>query len=292
MSFKRDLSFFTVDPENVNLDEVLSNINKLPRNNEKDGIIMGGNGYSIALSEFEENEDSCKGVVVRLRTQDIPVKGNLELNDYKLIELGTNEGLAEMTYFHYIKSLKVLCLLPAKNGVKWGTFTQYLQKKGDKDIELSVLLAPDALKLFRSFRTVTSVSAQVGVSHDKSSNSKAVKELPTGVVLDKDNLAGATRVVIKLYNPKRKGGLLAKVARTISEELRKLSGNANIQKLLVKGSQSPDIADQTIDLISQRYKISIYLKADGGRHLSFDECKEVVGKKIEENFEILESLVE
>jgi len=289
MAFSRDLDFFTIYPLDLDFPKVISTINNLPDNDSTTGKILSGDGYSIALTEFDDTADSCEGMIVRLRTSDLPYKGNLVTHDFKELGLGVGEGLAEMTFFFYYKPLKVLCILPAKSGVKWGTFVWYINEKSDIDdeIEFEMLLSVDALKIFRSWRSITSVSAEVKIGSDSNPNSNAIKNLPLGIALDKTKRTGAARIKVELYNPKRKGGLISNVAKQIGDTFRKLSGNVETEHIKVKGSKGADFADNTIDLISQRFRLPIRLGKSKDKYLEFEECKRLIRKKVIENEDTL-----
>ena len=76
MVFTRNLDFFSISQCNMDFPSIINYIDKLPRSTKTEGKILEGDGYAIALTEFLDTTDSCEGIVVRLRTDDIPVKGN------------------------------------------------------------------------------------------------------------------------------------------------------------------------------------------------------------------------
>ncbi len=292
MSFTRNLDFFTIEGE-PDFPTIIDTINKLPRDDSTDGRILTGEGYAIALTDFKNTSDSCEGIIVRLRTNDLPVKGDLFRNVFSDIPLGANEGLAEMTFFFYSKYLNVLCLLSAKNGVKYGTFMHYITEKGPENNRflLNLLLSIDALQIFRKFRSITSIKAQIKISNDSSPASEEVKKLPLGIALDETKRSGAARLIVELYNKKRNGGLAVATAKKVGDAFRKLAGYAEVEHLVVKGSESPEFSDHIIDLISQRFKLPVSLGESGGRHLNFQECQVAVRKKINANEDLIKQLL-
>lgn len=289
MSFTRDLNFFTVNPAGTDFPKVMAEIHALPDNDSPAGKILSGDGYSIALTELGNTADSCEGIIVRLRTSDLPYKGNLVTHVFKELGLANGEGLAEMTFFYYYKPLKILCLLPAKSGVKWGTFQWYINEKSNegKEMRLDILLSVDAVKVFRSWKSITSVMAEVKIGSDSRPDSTAVQKLPLGIVLDETKKIGAARIKLELYNPKREGGLVANLAKQLGEALRRLGGQVEPEHILIKGSQSAEISDSTIDLISQRFKLPVTMGQSKDQYLDFDECKRVVKKKVQDNEDTL-----
>lgn len=292
MPFKRNLELFTIVPEDVDFPAILRSINGLPRNATPQGRIQEGEGFAIALKDYTETPDSCEGIIVRLRTDDIPVKGNLISNLFQQIPLHQNEGLAEMTFFFYWKKYKVLCLLPAKNGVKWGTFSYYIQQKsGLRDFNLNMLLSADAARIYRSFRSITSILAEVRIANDSGPSSRQVASLPLGIAADTARRAGVTRLKVELYNPKKKGGLVANAARIIGDAFKNLSGATEPEHIIVKGSTDPNISDQVVDLISQKFSLPIILGNSGGRSLDFNECRNLVRQKILEREQTIKDLL-
>ncbi len=285
MAFSRDLDFYTIIPSEIDFPKVMAAIHALQDNDSSTGKILTGGGYSIALTELVNSADSCEGIIVRLRTSDLPLKGNLVTHDFKELGLAKGEGLAEMTFFFYYKPLKILCLLPAKNGVKCGTFAWYINEKSDidDDINLEMLLSVDALKVFRSWKSITSVLAEVKIGSDSGPDSTAVKTLPLGIVLDETKRVGAARIKVELYNPKRKRGLVVKVAKQIGDAFRSLGGHLEPEHIKVKGSQGAEYADSMIDLISQRFRLPVRLGKSKDQYLEFDECRSIVRKKIIDN---------
>lgn len=228
-------------------------------------------------------------MIVRLRTSDLPYKGNLVTHDFKELGLATGEGLAEMTFFFYYKPIKVLCILPSKSGVKWGTFVWYINEKSniEEDIEFEMLLSVDALKIFRSWKNITSVFAEVKIGSDSKPESTAIKNLPLGIALDKTKRVGAAKIKVEIYNPKRKGGLISDVAKQIGDTFRKLSGNVEAEHIKVRGSKGAEFADSTIDLISQRFRLPIRLGKSKDQYLEFEECRRLIRKKVIENEDTL-----
>ncbi len=293
MSFKRDLQFYKIEPNEIDFTKLVSTIFSLPRTVGAGGQILTYSDFSIALTEFKDSTRFSDGLIVRLRTDDIPVKGSLSKNVFTAITLAADEGLAEMTYFIFDKNLRVLCLLPAKNGVKWGTFTSYIKEKSNTtEFDLLPLLSEDAMAIFNSFNSITSIETDIRIGNGSSPNSKAVQEMPLNMALDKDSIAGAVKINVGIYAPKSEGGLKIKAAKVIARAYKMLSGVGEAESLVVKGSKGPEFTDQLVDLISQRYLIQIQLRRNRGRNLDFAECRKEVQKKILENEEIISKLTQ
>jgi hypothetical protein len=204
----------------------------------------------------------------------------------------------DTTYFHYDKSLKILCLLSGRYGTKWGVFSWYLEEKGSnmpKDFALLPLLGKDAMAKFKKWGILTSLSANFKLGNNIRVNSGQVQQLSVADMLkgSKQKLNAGT-VEVKFKNSRRKGGLILEAGRKITEMLKNISqlvNGAEIESLKVSGSVNAETKDIIIDLLKQRYKLNIKLEGSD-RVLDFDECKKMVNKAIDENRKELGELIE
>ncbi len=293
MTFLRKLEFYEIEPANFNFPTEINAVfrKRLVEHTSKGRILSWGN-TSMALTKLEDTTNYLEGLFVRVTTDDIPLKGSLLRNDFQAIPLGVDEGIADMTYFVYIKNLRILCLLPAKNGVKWGSITHYIKTlSGNNDFELLPLLNPNAQAIFNSWRSYTSIEAEIKIGNNIRPTSRNTQALPLNIALDETLRIGSTRLKIELYNPKRKGGLVAQAVRSLGRVIQRLGGECEAKHLKVKGSPDAETGDSIIDIISQKYQIEVRL-GRGGRYLDYVECSEVVRQSITRNEQQIRGLID
>ncbi len=298
MVFKRELEFYEIQPEDFQLDNALSNIHRMPSNISTTGSVLVGDGMKITIGQnFENTNEYCCGIIGRYRMDDLPGYGNPQQRSIRQLSLNRDEGIVDTTYFHYDKNLRLLCLLPGKTGVKWGTFTWYVQEKGNapQNFSLLPLITQNAMKIFQSWKSLTSVAIDVKVGNATRSSSQDVQNLPVGAMLRgaKQTLNAAT-VKLELLNKKRSGGLIIEKGKQLVNALKSITGiapGADIKSLKVKGSTDAQTHDNVIDLIKQRYKVTIELEGSN-RILDFSECKKTVRRAIEDRRRDLRALIE
>ena len=293
MTFIRKLEFYEINPLNFEFERIFQEIFRKPLESiESNGRILNLGTSSIAITQLENDDDYITGFIMRVTTDDIPLKGSLLRNNFNPIILENDEGLADMTFFSYIRNLGIICLLPARNGVKWGTFTQYIQRVHEdcEHFEINPLINPDTLRILNTWRSVTSIEGVVKIGNNTRPTSSQTTQLPLSIAIDETQRMEATRLKLELYNPKRKGGLLASAVRTMSQAIQRLGGVCEAEHINIKGSPSPEFADTIIDIISQKYTLTVTL-GRGGRYLDFAECRTQVNEKLIENQEQINSLV-
>ncbi len=293
MTFIRKLEFYEILPSQFNFQNKMQTIyNKSLVEHGANGKILSYGDSSCALMRLDSDRKYSEGLFYRLKTNDIPIKGSLSRAIFQEIPMASDEGIADMTFFVYIKDLKLLGLLPAKNGVKWGTLTHYIKTLvNEESFELSPLVNKNAQTILNSWRSFTSIQAEINLGNNVRPTSQASQILPLSISLDETKRIGTTKLKIELFNPKKKGGLIAATLRTLGRTIQKLGGVCETEHLKIKGSPSPEIKDSVIDLISQRYQLDIPL-GRGGRHLDYEECRSAVREVIENNYNEIRQLVE
>jgi len=286
MPFKRNLEFYKIITSGLDFPQIIRDIYSRDPIPCPRGKILGQEEYSIALNYFIEDDDFCQGLITKLRTEDLPKIGDFTSNTFSPLTLNPNQGVAEETFFCYYKRLGILCLLSAKNGVKWGTFSNYIRVAGNIEaFELGFILARDAFAKFRAWNHISSVMTEFKVVNGASRRlrGRGVHDLLShGLAMDSGNIV----VIYKKH--KRKGGLLANLAKRFSE-IASTIPDLEPKSICIKGSIDNVHADSVIDLISQRYYLPITLRGRG-RYLDFEECSSLVQNKLIENRELLRDL--
>lgn len=293
MTFIRKLQFFEIDPEGFNFGRFVNrvfqrNLTKI----EEGGRIMSLGNDSVAITELDSDDNYIEGMIVRVQKEDIPYKGSLLRNAFEQIHLLRDEGIADMTYFCYVRSIGVLCLLPAKNGVKWGTFTSYFQEfLDDEEFDLLPLINPDTRSVLNSWNSITYIQSEIKIGNNSRTNSGQTQQLPLGIAMDEARRYNPARLKLELFNYKRKGGLIASTVKQLSRALQRLSGDCEVEHINIKGSPDAETNDSIIDLIEQKFELTVTL-GSGGRFLDYTEARTNVQEKIEANINQIRGMIE
>ena len=107
MTFTRRLEFYEL-PSSFNFPNIINKVHLKPLNklHNAGGRILKYTNTSIALVKFDDSTDYIEGLLVRVTSDDVPMKASLLRNHFEKIILKSDEGIADMTYFIFIKSIK------------------------------------------------------------------------------------------------------------------------------------------------------------------------------------------
>ncbi len=292
--FKRDLEFYSIETAGIDFCSILRDINnKSNKSSKEGGRVLEVGTFDISLMEFNEDNDFCEGIIVRSDKEDLPLIGNIFTKVLRILGLKKDEGLIDMTYFCYIKKLNILCLLPARKGVKWGTFKYYIQSIHviKNNFEIYPLLTKNAIKKYKKMGSITFVDAILHIGNNSQPSSNKIQDTPLLELIQEAKNANAGRLKLEIFNEKHKGGLEITPIKQFVEILRKVGVLYDAESIRIKGSTSSEESDVVIDLIKDRYKLKIDL-GDRSRYLNFDECSKNVHKAINDNLEDIKELIE
>jgi hypothetical protein len=208
-----------------------------------------------------------------------------ELEFYSLDTQGTD--------FCNIKKLKLLCLLPARKGVKWGMFRYYIQKVHaiKQNFEIYPLFTKKVMEIYKKMGSVTLINAEIDIGNNHQPTSQPIKDSPLKDLISSVKNASASRLKVEIYNEKSEGGLKVGPIKSFVKSLIDLGLFYKPKSILVKGSGSPEERDLTIDLIKDKYTLDVEL-GGGSRYLVFDECCIKVHKIIKDNLNEIKELIE
>lgn len=294
MTFSRDLEFYNMADLTTDLSQILREIDQKRNKSSKDGgKVLEVGTFDISLLKFGETKSFCDGIVARSNKEDLPLIGNFYRNILRILRIGRDEGIIDMTYFYYIKQLKILCLLPARKGVKWGTFKYYIQNVHSigENFEMYPLFSRRIMEKFKRMGSITLIDAEIHIGNNSNSSSNETIRSPLNTILKAVKGAGGSRIKLEIYNQKREGGLKINPIKKIVDFLINLGILYNTESIKVRGSSTPEERDIIIDLIKNRYKLNINI-GENSRHLIFEECRNKVNNTINGNLEEISKLVE
>lgn len=290
--FKRDLEFYSLETQSIDFCEIIREINKMKNKSLKDGgKILESSSFDIGLFEFKEDSFLCEGLIARSNRDDLPLAGNLYTRIIRFLTLNKKDGLIDMTYFCYIKDLKILCLLPARKGVKWGTFKEYIRRIHPikTNFDMFPLFNKKTMEIYNKMGSITLINAEINIGNNSSPDSVAVKNSPLKPLIANVKNSNASRINLEVFNEKRKGGLKLSIKKLVGY-LIDLGILYDSESIKIKGSLTPDENDIVIDLIKNRYKLQVNL-GDNSRYLIFKECSKKVRKIIDTNLDEIKGLL-
>ena len=166
------------------------------------------------------------GIIARSDKEDLPLIGNIYTNILRILGLKKNEGLIDMTYFCYIKKLKIICLLPARKGVKWGTFKYYIQNIHaiKNNFDLYPLLTKKAFEKFEKMKSITLIDAILDIGNNAQPSSEEIQNSSLDKLIREVKNSNAGRLKLEIFNEKKKGGVKSNPYKKI---YKCINGNRN-----------------------------------------------------------------
>lgn len=128
MSKKINFDFYKVSmpDQSLKLEDIFKKLVSLPIQDR----IQEVRSYPVFLHQAECVWRQCwEGDIIRLRMDDLPVKGNLSGNIENLI-FSEDEGIGEQTAFLFHPSTRILLLQSNQSGVLCPTFIKYFEMMG------------------------------------------------------------------------------------------------------------------------------------------------------------------
>lgn len=292
MSFSRNIEFFKVESTEA-LDNKLGIIFQERLNDplKKGILIITDPSEIIFLWQFNITENYCEGMLVRQRMKDLPKDGDFSHNIVTDLMLETNHGVAELTYFIYLKEIRVLALVAGKQGVKSGKFIQYIKEVAKiEDFELEVLLNEEAQNQLASWHNITKLQWEVKVGNGYPATSPLVQNRSVREMLDHERPRFIT-LTEEYRNPKRSGALPEIRVKSLIRKLlthRDESEKAKLRSITVRGSEDYDMEEATIELLREKLKMTVTLE---NTSLDYAECQRTVRNVVINNLNYLRRLV-
>lgn len=294
MTFKRDLELYSLETRGLDFCDIIEEINQKKNINcKKGGKVLEEGSFDTSLLDFKNSENFCEGIIARSNKDDLPLAGNLYTRILRFLNLHKNDGLIDMTYFCYIKNLKILCLLPARKGVKWGTFKHYIQSVHPikENFNIYPLFTKKIMEIYNRMGSITLINAEIGIGNNSAPDSQSIRNSPLKSIIRSVKSSNASRIKLEIFNEKNSGGLKIRPIKKFIDYLIELGILYDSKSIKIKGSTSPKEKDIIIDLIKNKYKLSVDL-GNNSRHLVFSECCSKIQKLIINKWDDIKELVE
>ncbi|BAY29185.1 hypothetical protein NIES2107_10260 [Nostoc carneum NIES-2107] len=273
MSKKLNVDFYQVkisQPSALSFEEILQKIdNTLPHHRTKEVRLHHIYIFSIQYGW----QDTWEGEIVRLRMNDLPVKGSLagEIED---IQLAHDEGIGEQSAFIYHPATRILAIQSNRNGVSPGDFARYFEifGEGNTSISLDPVLQMSALQKLVKLKEVINFEIKIASLSNMNifgDNDNAVEEM---IHLAEIFQAPSINIEVKTSVKKKQPSLLVdKVVETAQSLLRASQQKHNkITTLKVSGSDDED-NKTVIDLLKDKMRESINVNNPGrNRNIPYD----------------------
>lgn len=107
-------------------------------------------------------QDTWEGEIVRLRMDNIPVKGNLS-GGIENFQLAKDEGIGEQSAFIYHRTTGILALQTNKHGVSPGDFARYFELMAGSNISITLdpVLQIDAMQRLANIKEVNKFEVRI-----------------------------------------------------------------------------------------------------------------------------------
>ncbi|PSB32851.1 hypothetical protein C7B70_08785 [Chlorogloea sp. CCALA 695] len=205
-------------------------------------------------------QETWEGEIVRLRMNDIPVKGNLsgQIEDFKLTH---EEGIGEQSAFIYHPATRILALQSNRHGVSPGDFARYFEifALSNTSITLDFVLQMSAMQRLAKLKEVINFEFKIASLSNMSIFAEDDNAVETIVHLAEIFQAPSINIEVKssLKRKNQSSLLLNKVVDTAQALLRaSLLKQNKITTLKVSGCDD-DNHTTVIDLLKDRMQDNI-----------------------------------
>lgn len=235
--------------------------------------------YPLCLRQAESVWQQCwEGEMIRLRMDDLPVKGSLSGNIEALV-FNDDEGIGEQTAFVYHPPTRVLVLQANQSGVSASNFVKYfeLMNNANEPIYIDPVIQASALEKLAKLNAVSKLEIQVA-GLDKmnifQNQDYGVKEI---INLSNEFRSPIINIEFSVGRKKRESLSLEKAKDTATGWLRISSENKReVKKIRISGS-SDDRENVYIDLLKDRMRESVDIKKTGrSRTISYYDRRQAV----------------
>lgn len=124
---EKKIHFLKVDSGDVPFEQVLAEIDQLPDGQHYYTIDEYGGG--VCLKELLQQNDIYKGVMSKVRMDELPSVATTGRRDTQALMIAENQGLAESTHFVYFSQSKLLAIEYNHHGPRHTTLRAYAISK-------------------------------------------------------------------------------------------------------------------------------------------------------------------
>ena len=265
MSKKLNVDFHQVkisQPSILTFENILENVaNTLPDERPKEVRLHHVYIFSIQYGW----QNTWEGEIVRLRMNDLPVKGNLA-GGIEDIQLAQDEGIGEQSAFIYHPATHILAFQSNGHGVSPGDFARYFEifAGGNTSITLDPVIQGSALQKLAKLKEVTNFEVNIASLSNTSifkDDDNAVEEM---IYLAEIFKAPSISIELKSSLKRKQPSLFVdKVVSTAQSLFRASRLNQNrITTLKVLGSDDDD-NKTLIDLLKDKMREKIDVNNPG-----------------------------
>jgi len=210
-------------------------------------------------------QDTWEGEIVRLRMDDIPVKGNIS-GGIEDILLAHDEGIGEQSAFIYHPATSILALQSNRHGVSAGDFARYFElvAGSNTSITLDAVLQADAMQRLAKIKEVSKFQVRIA----SLTNMDIFKDGDYGVeeIVKLTQAFQAPSIVLELKTSRKKddSSLSIKTVFDTAQSLVRASYQSQnkISAIRISGSSDED-EHLFIDLLRDKMRESIPVMNSG-----------------------------
>lgn len=231
--------------------------------------------HYVRLQEVNEKDNQVFiGNMVRIRMNDIPPVVSLREEKLQDINLESDQGLGEQTFFLYAPKIKILLLHRNFSGVRAGMFARYFETlTGQYPIELLPVLQPDILMKLQKMSIIKRFTVKLARPEHGgfyTTGHPGIKRF-----IDIINDYEAATIEVRLSNGRQKRSLENGIVFDNIRHFLKIRSEKEeeVEKLIVAGKET--LADKTevLDLLTHRLFDEISVEQEN-RRLSSMDCQQ------------------
>lgn len=286
MSKKFKIDFYKVQmPESagVSFESILQKVENLSPKDRVKEIRL----HQIWLLQSSTYQQVWEGNMIRLRMNDVPIKGNL-LGNVEEIHLRDDEGIGEQTAFLYHIPMRVLALQSTKNGTSPSTFANYFEAISGfgTPIYLDPVLQLDAMQRLLNMNTVSKLDVRVAGLDNMGILQDQDIDLKQFVNMSETFRAPNLSVTLSVGHEKKKT-LAVETIKNVAIKLSRMfqQNHQSIKTLRISGSTGDEEYIQ-LDLLKDRMRESLDINSGRQRTIPYELRQKAIregwGKRYDE----------
>ena len=224
-------------------------------------------------------QQTWEGEMVRLRMNDLPIKGNLSSGQIGDIVLKEDEGIGEKSAFLYHPSTRVLVLQSSKTGISPVSFAEYFELVNNfsDSIYVDPVLQSTTMGRLDKIKTISEFDVRVAALD----NMSFLKGYDCGVqeIINLNEFFGSPIISLKLSTGRKgkKGKISVENVKSAVQSLLRMSAQnpQKVKNIRISGSTEEN-ESLYIDLLKDRMREDVDIDSGKSRTVPYDKRKQVI----------------
>lgn len=265
------VDFFKVKAEGLHssLESLIDCVNALPEDESRS--LKLGEDSIVRLLKVEKNGDFCRGDIVRIKMDDIPIKASGNSSKTEPVSLQDHEGIGKETAFLYHIPSNILLIQRTYRGVSSQNFVRYFQETTPPQsvLILESIADSDVIKRINNMKQFSNLTIKFAQLDKKDLLANENISVSAALDLSDNYVASNIKIEMSVGRDKSTGLHLKRVKDTFIDLLKRVNNpsQANILKATVVGINS-DQEREVIELLKCTMKAEIEITYSG-RYISY-----------------------